>query len=60
MTDKPRIETIIKALKEMAALGLIEDTGQRRNGQVVYRRTELFLRMIKSGALPSNFDSGEQ
>jgi hypothetical protein len=60
MTDKPSRETIAKALEEMAALGLIEDTGERRNGQIVYRRTELFLRMTKSGALPDGFEAGEQ
>jgi hypothetical protein len=59
MTDKPSKEAIIKALEEMAALGLIEDTGARRNGQIVYRRTELFERVIKSGS-PLDFDTGEQ
>jgi hypothetical protein len=58
MTDRPSREAIAKALEEMAALGLMEDTGERRNGQIVYRRTALFLRMAEM--LPSDFDAGKQ
>jgi hypothetical protein len=58
MIDKLSKEATVKALEDMAALGLIEDTGERRNGQIVYRRTKLFLRMAKM--LPADFDAGEQ
>ena len=45
------VAEIARSLEEMAALGLIVDTGQRRNGQIVYRRTELFRRKVESGGL---------
>lgn len=35
------IKAIQQAIAELVSLGLVEDTGERRNGRIVWRLTEL-------------------
>jgi hypothetical protein len=36
MTDAPSVEDIRLTIEELLAMGLIYDTGKRRNGQIVW------------------------
>jgi hypothetical protein len=39
MTMKPTREEIRRTIEELIELGLIRDSGRRRNGQIIYERT---------------------
>jgi hypothetical protein len=40
-SEKRSVEEVLKACEELAAMGLIQDSGRRRNGQIVWVITPL-------------------
>jgi DNA-binding PadR family transcriptional regulator len=43
------LKQIERALHDLAEWGLVEDTGERRDGRIVWRATELGRRVIRDG-----------